>query len=162
VRNYRSAQQILTLAAHLFPGKETLVAEKPVSASLVLFEAQGAEQEAGWIAGRVRELLGGTGHWQADTHEGKSLSPGDIAVLVRFKALIPPIAKALAGAGIPVSVPEQESFFVDARVELLLRIAGNVLGLPDFLDGEIPSCPERVVEKGPLAMAVHFGENAAL
>jgi uncharacterized protein (TIGR00375 family) len=160
VRNYRSAQQILTLAAHLFPGKETLVAEKPVSASLVLFEAQGAEQEAGWIAGRVRELLGGTGHWQADTHEGKSLSPGDIAVLVRFKALIPPIAKALAGAGIPVSVPEQESFFVDARVELLLRIAGNVLGLPDFLDGEIPSCPERVVEKGPLAMAVHFGENA--
>ncbi|MDO9582026.1 MAG: UvrD-helicase domain-containing protein [Desulfomicrobium sp.] len=159
VRNYRSAQQILTLAAHLFPGKESLVAEKPVSASLVLFEAQGAEQEAGWIAGRVRELLGGTGHWQADTHEGKSLSPGDIAVLVRFKALIPPIAKALAGAGIPVSVPEQESFFVDARVELLLRIAGNVLGLPDFLDGEIPSCPERAVEKGPLAMAVHFGET---
>lgn len=158
-RNYRSAQQILTLAAHLFPEKETLVAEKPLSASLVLFEAQGAEQEAGWIAGRVRELLGGTGHWQADTHEGKSLSPGDIAVLVRFKALIPPIARALEGAGIPVSVPEQESFFVDARVELLLRIAGNVLGLPDFLDGEIPSCPERAVEKGPLAMAVHFGET---
>ena len=158
-RNYRSAQQILTLAAHLFAEKETLVAEKPLSASLVLFEAQGAEQEAGWIAGRVRELLGGTGHWQADTHEGKSLSPGDIAVLVRFKALIPPIARALEGAGIPVSVPEQESFFVDARVELLLRIAGNVLGLPDFLDGEIPSCPERAVEKGPLAMAVHFGET---
>jgi uncharacterized protein (TIGR00375 family) len=156
VHNYRSAQQILSLAAHLFTEKQTLVAQKSVLASLVLFEAQSAEQEAGWIAGRVRELLGGTGHWQADTHEGKNISPGDIAVLVRFKALVPPIAKALESAGIPVSVPEQESFFVDARVDLMLRIAGNVLGLPDALDEQIPSCPEDVVEKGPLAMAVHF------
>jgi hypothetical protein len=40
-----------------------------------------------------------------------------------------------------VSVPEQESFFVDARVELLLRIAGNVLGLPDVLDGRDSGLP---------------------
>lgn len=159
VRNYRSAQQILTLASHLFPDRESLVAEKPVSASLVLFEAKSAEQEAGWIAGRVRELLGGTGHWQADRQEGGSLSPGDIAVLVRFKALIPPIAKALEGAGIPVSVPEQESFFTDSRVELLLRVAGNALGLPDAREGDMPGCPENVVDKGPLAMAVHFGDT---
>ncbi|PKN32319.1 MAG: DNA helicase UvrD, partial [Deltaproteobacteria bacterium HGW-Deltaproteobacteria-20] len=159
VHNYRSAQQILSLAAHLFTEKQTLVAQKSLAASLVLFEAQGAEQEAGWIAGRVRELLGGTGHWQADMHEGKSISPGDIAVLVRFKALIGPIAKALQTAGIPVSVPEEESFFVDARVDLILRIAGNVLGLPDALDEQIPSCPEDVVEKGPLAMAVHFSST---
>lgn len=159
VHNYRSAQQILSLAAHLLTEKQTLVAQKSMSASLVLFEAPSAEQEAGWIASRVRELLGGTGHWQADRHEGKSLSPGDIAVLVRLKALIPPIFRALEAAGIPVSVPEQEAFFVDARVELLLRIAGNVLGLPDALDEEIPACPEKVVEKGPLAMAVFLGEN---
>jgi uncharacterized protein (TIGR00375 family) len=159
VYNYRSAQEVLNLASHLFPEKESLVAQKSLPASLVLFEAQGAEQEAGWIAGRVRELIGGTGHWQADRGTEKNLSPGDIAVLVRFKALVPPIAKALENAGIPVSVPEQEAFFVDARVELLLRIAGNVLGLPDMLDGEITSCPEEVVEKGPLAMAVHFSET---
>jgi superfamily I DNA/RNA helicase len=159
VYNYRSAQEILSLASHLFSEKETLVAQKSTGASLVLFEAQGAEQEAGWIAGRVRELLGGTGHWQADQSEGKSLSPGDFAVLVRFKALIAPIAKALEAAGIPVSVPEQEAFFVDPRVELLLRVAGNVLGLPDALDGEIAACPEEVALKGPLAMAVHFSQT---
>ncbi len=159
VYNYRSAQQILSLASHLFSEKESLVARKSSTASLVLFEAQGAEQEAGWIAGRVRELLGGTGHWQADRSEEKNLAPGDIAVLVRFKALIPPIAKALEAAGIPVSVPEQESFFVDPRVELLLRIAGNVLGLPDVLEAEMALCPEHVVEKGPLAMAVHFSQT---
>jgi uncharacterized protein (TIGR00375 family) len=159
VYNYRSAQEILSLASHLFAEKESLVAQKSTGASLVLFEAQGAEQEAGWIAGRVRELLGGTGHWQADQGEGKSLSPGDFAVLVRFGALIAPIAKALEAAGIPVSVPEQEAFFVDRRVELLLRMAGNALGLPDALDGEIPACPEEVAAKGPLAMAVHFSQT---
>jgi len=159
VHNYRSAQQILNLAAHLFSEKQTLIAQKAMSASLVLFDAPSAEQEAGWIAGRIRELLGGTGHWQADLREGKNLSPGDIAVLVRLKALIPPIVRTLEGAGIPVSVPEQEPFFVDGRVELMLRIAGNVLGLPDVFDEELPACPERVVEKGPLAMAVFLAET---
>ncbi len=160
IHNYRSAQQILGLSARLLTDKETLVAQKSHAASIFLFEAQTAEQEADWIAGRIRELLGGTGHWQADAQEGGTLAPGDIAVLVRLKALIPPIAKALHGAGIPVSVPEEEPFFMDARVDILLRIAGNVLGMPDTPGEEIPACPESVVEKGPLGMAVFLGQTA--
>ncbi len=159
VENYRSSQQILDLAATLFSERETLVARRNLPASMVLFEAQGADQEAGWIASRTRELLGGTGHWQADAHGGQSLSPGDIAVLVRLKALIPPIVKALENAGIPVSVPEQEPFFVDPRVEVVMGIAGNVLGMPDAMEQAMPACPERIVEKGPLAMAVHLSET---
>lgn len=159
VHNYRSSQQILDLSAHLFSERETLVARKSIAASMTLFEAQSADQEANWIASRVRELLGGTGHWQADAQGGGSLSPGDIAVLVRLKVLIPPIVKALENAGIPVSVPEQEPFFTDPRVEVVLGIAGNVLGMPDAVEQELPVCPEGVVEKGPLAMAVHFSES---
>ena len=159
VQNYRSSQQILDLAASLFPERESLVARQPHAASMVLFEAQSADQEAGWIASRVRELLGGTGHWQADAHGGQNLSPGDVAVLVRLKALVPPIVKALENAGIPVSVPEQEPFFVDPRVEVVMGIAGNVLGMPDAVEQELPACPEQVVEKGPLAMAVHLSET---
>ena len=159
VHNYRSAQQILNLAAHLAPERESLVAQKLLSASMVLFEAPSAEQEAGWIAGRIRELLGGTGHWQADLGGGHGLSPGDIALLVRLKTLVPPILRALEAAGIPASAPEQEAFFVDPRVELVLRIAGNVLGLPDAVGEDIPACPEQVVEKGPLAMAVHLART---
>jgi uncharacterized protein (TIGR00375 family) len=154
IRNYRSAQQILDLAAHLFPGSGALVGRDGLQASMVLFEAQSAEQEASWIASRVRELLGGTGHWQADLGGNHELSPGDIAVLVRLKVLIPPLFKALEAAGIPVSVPEQEPFFVDPRVDLLLRIAGSTPGLPEATGLDIPTCPEEVVEKGPLAMAV--------
>lgn len=159
VRNYRSSQQILDLAACLFPERESLVAQLGHSASITLFEAQSADQEAGWIASRMRELLGGTGHWHADAHGGASLSPGDIAVLVRLKALIPPIVKALEVAGIPVSVPEQEPFFTDQRVEVVMGIAGNVLGMPEAVQQELPPCPEVIVEKGPLAMAVHLSQT---
>ena len=159
VQNYRSSQQILDLAASLFPERESLVARQPHAASMVLFEAQSADQEAGWIASRVRELLGGTGHWQADAQGGQNLSPGDVAVLVRLKALVPPIVRALENAGIPVSVPEQEPFFVDPRVEVVMGIAGNVLGMPDAVEQELPACPEGIVEKGPLAMAVHLSET---
>lgn len=153
-RNYRSAQPVLDLAAQLFPGTQALTGNRERAAALILFEAQSAEQEAGWIAARARELLGGTGHWQADRGTGPVLSPGDIAVLVRLKALIAPLVKALEGAGVPVSAPEQEPFFVDPRVDLLLRMAGGAPGLPETAD--IPACPASVVEKGPLAMAVYL------
>lgn len=155
--NYRSAQDILTVAGQLFPNTAPLTAQRELAANLSLFEAPTAEQEAAWIGAQVRELLGGTGHWQADVGGGRHLAPGDIAVLVRLKALIRPVAKALEAAGIPVAVPEEEPFFVDDRVDLILRIAGNVLGLPDSPETEVPQCPEQIVEKGPLAMAVHFG-----
>lgn len=159
VRNYRSAQNILDVAGNVFAGGKTLVAEKQGVAVMTLFEAPGAEPEAQWIAGRVRELLGGTGHWQADmvaTH----LAPGDIAVLVRFKALMGPVARALEAAGIPVAMPEQEPFFTDERVELLLRMAAGTLGMPDLSVDDLPPCPDSVIEKGPLAMAVHLGSTA--
>jgi superfamily I DNA/RNA helicase len=158
VSNYRSSQQILDLSSRLFQRRAPLEAQKDIAASLVLFEAQSADQEANWIASRIRELLGGTGHWQADT-QAAHLSPGDIAVLVRLKVLIPPIVKALENAGIPVSVPEQDPFFTDARVGVLLSIAGNVPGMPDAVEQELPACPESIVEKGPLAMAVYLSEK---
>ena len=159
VSNYRSSQQILDLSSKLFSRRQTLEAKKDIAASLVLFEAQSADQEANWMASRIRELLGGTGHWQADV-QGTHFSPGDIAVLVRLKVLIPPIVKALENAGIPVSVPEQEPFFTDPRVEVLLGIAGNVLGMPDAVEQDLPACPEKIVGKGPLAMAVYLSETS--
>lgn len=158
VRNYRSSQQILNLAAHLFPG-DGLMAEKDLPASVVMYQAGSAEQEAVWIGDRIQELLGGTGHWQADLQTGANLAPGDIAVLVRLKALIPSLLRILDQKGIPCSVPEDEPFFVDNRVSLLLRMAGNVLGLPDLDLGDLPQCPENLIEKGPLAMAVFLSET---
>ena len=156
--NYRSAQDILTLSGALFVKRDILIARKTMPASLNLFEAQSAEQEAAWIASRIRELVGGTGHWQAD-RGGQTLALGDIAVLVRFKALIGPIENALRHAGIPVAVPEAEPFFTDSRVDLLLRHAAILLGMPDLGGDELPICPEDVVLSGPQAMAAHLAET---
>lgn len=157
-RNYRSAQEILDLSSALLPERQTLVASKNLTASISLFEAKSAEQEADWIAARIRDLLGGTGHWQADRSERETIGPGDIAVLVRLKALTAPIARKLHATGIPVSVPEDEPFFADSRVALLLSMAGRMLGLPDAAS-DAPECPEEIIKKGPLALAAHFSET---
>lgn len=156
--NYRSAQDILTLSGRLIGDRDALVAQKTMSASLALFEAQTGDQEASWVADRVRELVGGSGHWQADLG-GQTVAPGDIAVLVRFKALIGPLERALQNAGIPVGAPETEAFFMDDRVGLLLRLAASLLGMPDTGGGDLPLCPEDVIRNGPQAMAVHLGET---
>lgn len=158
IRNYRSAQSILDLSAALLPERQGLTASKNIAAEIFLFKAQNAEQEADWIAGRIRELLGGTGHWQADQHGGQTMGPGDIAVLVRLKALAAPISRTLHAVGIPVGVPEEEPFFTDSRVELLLSMAGRMLGQPDVMENA-PACPEDVILKGPLAMAAHLGQT---
>ena len=160
IENYRSAQDILTVSGALFPGRDALVARKTLPASLAMFEAQTGDQEASWVAGRVRELVGGTGHWQADLGGPQTMGPGDIAVLVRFKALVGPLERALQNAGIPVSAPESEAFFLDDRVVLLLRLASNMLGMPDTGGADLPPCPEEVVRDGPRAMAVHLAETA--
>lgn len=154
--NYRSSKGILDLSMELFSPRPMLVAHVEQRAVLALLKAQNALQEAQWIGTKILELLGGTSHWQADHGREGAVSPGDIAILVRLKALIPPLAKILHEHGIPVSVPEEEPFFVDARIALILRIANHVLGLPDTPGEDIPSCPEHIVEKGPLAMAVYF------
>lgn len=158
--NYRSAQDILTFSAGLFAQRDVLIAQKQTPATLALFQAQTADQEAGWIASHVRDILGGTGHWQADRDDrSKMLSPGDIAVLVRFKALVGPIERALGNAGIPVSAPESEPFFMDDRVGLMLRRAADMLGMPSANGNEGLVCPDEVVRKGPVAMAAYLVET---
>ncbi|GAB1410143.1 UvrD-helicase domain-containing protein [Desulfovibrionales bacterium] len=160
VHNYRSGQNILDASAALFPQRKTLIAQKKIPATIHVLEAPNAEQEHKWIIARMRDLLGGTGHWQADTMQTQGITPGDIAVLVRIKALIAPIQAALHSAGIPVSVPETEPFFTDPRIRLLLACAAQTLGVPEALSGQEPvECPEKVIAKGPLAMAAFFQER---
>lgn len=158
IYNYRSSQEILNFSAQLFSNTEKLVARQNLPASMSLFAAQTAEQEASWVATRVRELIGGTGHWQADT-DARNFSPGDIAVLVRFKALIPLLESTLHKAGIPAMVPEAEPFFMDERVRVLLHLAAVQLGSSELDSTDLPACPDQVLSKGPLAMAAFFEET---
>ncbi len=134
--SHRSASAILEAGRDALAGHGACGALSSVtgfSATLQWMAAPNAEREASWIADRIAYLIGGTSHQQADLHEtlagchleSGSCSPGDIAVLCRIKALIPPIRAALEKRGIPCSAPESEAFWNDERVDAMLQAAAR-------------------------------------
>ena len=182
-KNYRSGADILEAAFCVLKNDQTpeLTPESslnaPVSAlelpsEVRLFEASGAKSEAIWIADKILELLGPTSHTLADVRanreassEGSNLfkntelSPGDIAVLVRLSSLAKPLASILEQKGVPVSVPEQESFWQDERVKHILHAAGLFLGIAADPGEELLDCPDRILAKGPLGVAVYLRDT---
>jgi uncharacterized protein (TIGR00375 family) len=170
-RNYRSSQAILDFSAALLPQDPPLVAMRALPGEIRLFEAPTAEGEASWIAGQIRSLIGATSHSLADSgatrlksggHDDDvsgmagALAPGDIAVLVRFKAVIPVIQRTLVRLGIPCSVPEAEAFWVEPRIQMILAAAGRVLGIAYRSEEETISCPDKVLAKGPLGVSAYL------
>ena len=131
--NFRSGQGILDAAQAVISGplspQPRLKARPGAAWELEQVEAPDARLEARLIAERARKLLGSTSLTLLDT-QGPHLAPGDIAVLVRFRALIPPLKAALEQAGLPCSAPEAEVFWEDPRVAAILRVAEKLFGLP--------------------------------
>ncbi|THB69814.1 MAG: DNA helicase UvrD [Desulfovibrio sp.] len=174
--NYRSAQSILDVALSLFsasPDRESLVAHGTDPGVLRYFSAPTVQSEAAWIADQARTLLGSTSHSLADgsqsgddpdmAHLRGALSPGDIAVLVRFRALMEPIRATLTRMGLPCAVPEQEAFWSEPRVAMILQAAGRFLGigLGQEQEGDedpVLSCPDSIIVKGPQGLAAYLQE----
>ena len=157
--NYRSSQAILDAAHVLAPESPTLAARRDIPGEIKLFSAPTAHSEAAWIAERVRELIGSTSHSMADAGEGGGLSPGEIAVLVRFKAMTDPVRRALERFGLPVAAPEEEAFWHEPRVSKILDAAGRFLGLTgqeDESGGEGLDIPDSVLSRGPMGMAAYL------
>jgi len=184
-QNYRSMATILRVSAALFSSgplpdaapdaPPPTVATPPRLAPtrqgegyVHLFEAITDETECRWVTDRIVSLIGGTSHTLMDvTGSNRDMpvpeggyAPGDIAVLVRTHGLGQAFRKSLARVGIPVSEPQRDAFWSDPRVALLLRMAGRMLGiavaLPGEQEGEIPSCPDKVLARGPLGMAAYL------
>lgn len=165
-RNYRSAENLVRLAGKVFPGVQGLLAENPRPGRIALFQASSAAREAAWVADQTRTLLGGSAHWEADRGAKGGLSPGDVAVLVRIKALIPSMVQAMQRLGVPCSAPESEPFWKEPRVALLLRAASELLGLgrAEDADREVLTrhvqghVLEQALVQGPVALAAHLQE----
>ncbi len=165
-RNYRSAENLVRLSGKVFPGEQGLLAENPHAGRIALFQASSAAREAAWIADQTRTLLGGSAHWEADRGAQGGLSPGDVAVLVRIKALIPPMVQAMQRLGVPCSAPATESFWKEPRVALLLQAASELLGLgrAEDADQEVLTrhvqghVLEQALVQGPVALAAHLQE----
>lgn len=163
--NYRSSSRILHCAGALMAGRSAcgpLTAGLDLPGQIQLFEAPSADSEAIWIASQVRTLLG-SGSLTLDgqaQHKGVEIlgagehSPGDIAILVRMRSLMPPIQRALTRQGVLAAVPEAEGFWEDSRNALIIREAGRMLGISDGGE-EGFSCPDKVLAKGPLGIAAY-------
>ncbi len=158
--SFRSGAALLRSASELL-GDTTqcgsLTAARSLDTHLKLFTAPDAEHEARWIADEVIKLLGTGSHTEQDTHHDESLmgtcSPSDVAVLVRFKGLIPLVRTHLERRGVPVSAPETEPFWNEPRVALLLGLAGRRFKKPLAIAAPNPSTIADVIwEQGPLAL----------
>ena len=174
--SHRSAAGILTSASALLGPSSAcgkLVPTRQVEASLHLFSAPDSRKEAAWVAEQVASLLGGTSHTLEDSRSRDALlptpcSPGEIAVLVRMKALIPPLKAALERRGVPCSAPEAAPFWDDPSAALLLGLAGLRFGRPFAApEGLSPDAPDLAASlpeplwSGPAALVAHL-ENAKL
>jgi superfamily I DNA/RNA helicase len=160
--NYRSTQPILDLAHGLFPRSLKLTAMRGTDpdqarrqGEIMEFTAPQSLREISWMAGKIRQLLGPTSS-TLTKGQGHLLSPGDIAILTRFKGLMEPIQKALTRFGIPCSVPESEAFWADSRVKAILNAAGRFLGMAGMEGALTLACPDRVLAKGPKEIAFYL------
>ncbi len=160
--NYRSGQLLLDASSQLFLNGPKLASRANVDAAMHLFEAPDAMREASWISERVKKLIGATSHSLTDATGAGELAPGEVAVLVRFSGLIPPLVKALKRFGVPCAAPETEAFWSEPRVAAILAAAGRILGLaglgpvaPGDEEAEF-DIPESVLAGGPSALSAHL------
>jgi len=157
--NYRSGQDILDCSAALFPDEPKLNANLGIDATIHLCEAPDAAREATWISDKVKGLIGATSHSITDAEGHGDLAPGDIAVLVRFKALIPCIEKALKRAGIPCSTPELEGFWQEPRVATILHTVQRFLGMTLDNSDDVVDVPDHILAQGPVSLAAYLNET---
>jgi len=157
--NYRSGQTILDASGNLFPDAQRLNANLDTRATVHLFEGPDGMREATWISDKIKGLIGATSHSITDQEGSGDLAPGDIAVLVRFKALIPILEKSLKRAGIPVSTPELEGFWQEPRVASILRAAEQFLGMTLTGAEDVLDVPDHIIAKGPVGLAAYLSET---
>ena len=130
--SHRSSAGILTSASALLGEASAcgkLIPTRNGTASLHLFSAPDARKEAAWVADQATLLLGGTSHTLEDARSRSAAlatpcSPGEIAVLVRMKALIPPLKTALERRGVPCAAPEAAPFWADPSAAFILELTG--------------------------------------
>jgi len=126
-RNYRSSPQVLALANRLLAAegrRKRLVATQPAGPTPTIRRCADGEAELDLLVATIRRL------------HAEGTPPGEIAVLVRINAQVPPIEAALTRAGIAFRVRGQRFFErreVREALRLLRRLPAGARG-PDVVD----------------------------
>ncbi|MCB2186527.1 MAG: UvrD-helicase domain-containing protein [Deltaproteobacteria bacterium] len=142
--NYRNPAPLLALAQGLMAaepdrGRRVLAAVRRQGEPAVTAVLAGPRQEASWVARTIVELLGGLDSRQVEAGHGPNRGYGasEIAVLYRLHAQAPPLAEALAQAGVPFQTASREPLaetdpldFRAQRVSLLTLHAAKGLEFP--------------------------------
>jgi DNA helicase II / ATP-dependent DNA helicase PcrA len=143
-RSYRSSGAILAAASGVLgpvraPGGGDIAAARAFGERVSLFAATDPDEEAGFIAERIRDLVGGVDAVSVDSARGRGhgeeapRSFSDFAVLFRTRAVRDSLLPGLARAGLPLaaqdSVPltsEPPFSHLVAAMRLLLNPADSV------------------------------------
>ncbi|NLF61083.1 MAG: UvrD-helicase domain-containing protein [Lentisphaerae bacterium] len=114
--NFRSDANIVWAANDLFDDavRQSRLAPLPARGAIHkvrFFQAASPAAEAEYITHEIERWLGGVAHFSHDSQRAASsdlaaLSLTDIAILVRLRVLVKPIADAINRLGLPVFTPE--------------------------------------------------------
>ncbi len=141
MRNYRSAQNILSASRQMLAGgladrEEDLWSNLAPDVKVHLHQASSDRAEAEFVVKEIEQLVGGTSHYSMDTRRVEDHSSmqkfsfSDFAVLLRSKQLLPPVSEALARSGIPHETLAESSIPMQGIVPLViaaLRIRSRAL-----------------------------------
>ncbi len=135
LHNFRSDAHIVQAANCLLADARRDSSQKAMPARggihrLRFHRAPTPAAEAEYIAQEIERWMGGVAHFSmdsqrvTDTAGNAALALSDIAILVRLKALVKPIAEAVARLGLPVFTPEIHG--PDRVTSTFLRKAGRL------------------------------------
>ncbi len=129
-KSFRLPEKILTLAGDLrLDPFDTPALEAMHQGGLIKgYSFREAKAEAKGVAKLISELLGGLQMEAASL----GLSPGEIAVLARVRAILPPVYEALKQAGIPVRDQGTEGATRLEEISSILKKGKNLQDLTQF------------------------------
>ncbi len=135
--SFRSSQRILDAAGRAMgAGRQGggMTAARTLAAELTACEAATQGLEERWVAEQVLALLPSSSHTLQDGRRAGAsglagtLNPSDVAVLVRVRAQMPSLARALWKAGVPVQTPSLEQFWQEEGMDRVLAWVEERLG----------------------------------
>ena len=134
-RNYRSSATVVRASGQVVNPVRTAMSVQAESVgargiSIRFHEAATAAAEAEYITHEIEHWLGGTSLFSRDSDrvaEGENGVVGlsDIAILVRLRAVLPPLVEALTRLGLPVQVVGDQSFLAVPGAREVIRWLGH-------------------------------------
>lgn len=136
--NYRCGGRILAASHAVMAAADAqrpaLIARAAAPGAVQVVAAADAEDEARWIATRVEALIGG-GSSRSVRADDRRTGFADVAVLARTRAILDPVAAALARAGLPTRIVGDRRFaeraLVREAIAALALAAGGAVGVAE-------------------------------